>query len=790
MSDTKDTQVRRTDNPYVGPRAFRTKEMLYGREKESSALFNLLMAERIVLLYSPSGTGKTSLIQAKLVPQLVAKHFRVLGPMRVGLERVTASDVTQSQSNVNQYLASALQSLEARLPADEQLGPAELAGLDLAGYLRKRDWWGKSAVRLALIFDQFEEILTVNPNDRDGKRAFFKHIGELLREPDEGQPIWALFSMREEYIAALEEYVRPIPTRLGNTLRIDRLDADNAELAIKKPAESKGLSFTADAVKQLVEDLSKEQVQLPDCKTETQIGAYIEPVQLQVVCYRLWEKLTENTSSISPLELSLLGKDISSALGDYYNDSVKSIAVEKSVSERELRRWIERKLITEKGIRNQALKGEEDPGLEKAISALVDAHLVRSETRRNATWYELSHDRLVEPVRQANKAWFQQNETPLQRQAALWEKEGHSRGLLLSGEDLEEGERWADKDFTELEPHEKEFLAACRGARETARKLAEEAEARHKAEEKARVEAEQRAEERTQAALKLKARLRLAVAAGVIAVLIAIAALYFMWQADQQTRIASAVRLAAQSQITLEKYPQRSLLLAVEAVYTNKRKGEPHVPEAETALRQALSSIGGRGLSGHKEAISAVAISPDNRWLVTGSGDNTARLWDLNNLAAEPKVLRGHEEAIAAVAFSPDNHWLVTGSWDNTARLWDLNNLAAEPKVLRGHKEAIAAVAFSPDDHWLVTGSVDKTARLWDLTARDPAAPPIPIVLRGHESYISAVAISPDNRWLVTGSGDNTARLWHLSFDELPELACRTAGRDMTDEEREQYMRK
>jgi len=159
---------------------------------------------------------------------------------------------------------------------------------------------------------------------------------------------------------------------------------------------------------------------------------------------------------------------------------------------------------------------------------------------------------------------------------------------------------------------------------------------------------------------------------------------------------------------------------------------------------------------------------------------------DLKDPAAEPKLLRGHDDAISAVAISPDNRWLVTGSDDKTARLWDLKDPAAEPKLLRGHDDAIWAVAISPDNRWLVTGSSDKTARLWDLRAKDPAN--ASIVLRGHEYDINAVAISPDNRWLVTGSSDKTARLWDLSLDELVELACRTVGRNLTKEEWQQYM--
>jgi WD40 repeat protein len=83
-----------------------------------------------------------------------------------------------------------------------------------------------------------------------------------------------------------------------------------------------------------------------------------------------------------------------------------------------------------------------------------------------------------------------------------------------------------------------------------------------------------------------------------------------------------------------------------------------------------------------------VAISPDNRWVVTGSSDKSARLWDLSakDPAANPIILRGHEGAVLAVAISPDNRWVVTRSDDNTACLWllQINDLISLARVTAG----------------------------------------------------------------------------------------------------------
>jgi YVTN family beta-propeller protein len=384
-------------NPYVGPRAFQYGERLYGRDQELMELLDLLIAERIVLLHSPSGAGKTSLIQAALIPELEREGFQVLPVMRVSLEPPPL--ITPSG---NRYILSLLLSLEESLPPEQQSLLDELATPNLATYLDRYRAMIDQPTSTVLIFDQFEEILTVNPTDRGNKQAFFAQVGAALRDHQR----WALFAMREEYLASLTSYVRPLPTRLSTTYRLELLGEQGARLAIQGPARQVGVDFTDGAAKKLVDDLRKMRVQQPDGTTEEQPGPYAEPVQLQVVCRRLWEKLPAGAQQIRETDVEAVG-DVDSALAGYYDEQVAAITRETGVSESDVRDWFSQQLITKHGIRGQVLREpERSQGLDnRAIQPMVDAHLVRAEKRRGAIWYELTHDRSIKPIQDSNKAW-------------------------------------------------------------------------------------------------------------------------------------------------------------------------------------------------------------------------------------------------------------------------------------------------------------------------------------------------------------------------------------------------
>ena len=202
------------NNPYIGPRSFQYGESLYGREEEIAELLDLLIAERIVLLHSPSGAGKTSLIQAALLPKLQQKRFQPLPVMRVSLN----PPIIDLPASYNRFILSLLLSLEESLPTAQQLSVTDLTRLNLTEYL---EHWltltNQETSYKVLIIDQFEEVLTIEPTYQVIKVDFFNQLGCLL----DNRKYWALLAIREEYVAALEDYSKPIPTRLTTTFRLN-----------------------------------------------------------------------------------------------------------------------------------------------------------------------------------------------------------------------------------------------------------------------------------------------------------------------------------------------------------------------------------------------------------------------------------------------------------------------------------------------------------------------------------------------------------------------------------------
>jgi hypothetical protein len=437
-------------NPYVGPRAFRSGEDLPGRDFEIRELTDLLIAERITLLHAPSGAGKTSLIQAGVVPLLErgspswgkvpflpSRPIRVKTPARPGL------------TVRNRYVHSVALDL---LPGRDE---AELAGLQLPEIIAAAmpDFEKYTPV---LIFDQFEEILSLDPTDWTSQGVFFADLGEALRAND----IWVLFAMREDYMGGLDRYLHHIPGYLHTTFRLDFLDTDAAQKAIIEPAAKVGVKVDEDAADDLVQQLRTIRVQNPGDGIDLVQGPYVQPFQLQVVCRHLWQTLDKETHGrfmIIDLDRVRRHADIDQSLRRFYRDTVIEVAALTGADELAIRDWFETNLVTTQGFRTQTLTGppSADAGATAVLSALQDAYLLRSDTRSGSVWYELAHDQLIAPVLDDNQNWRESRLESWQQRARDW-RATRQRKLLLAGDELRHVQRHAS--VRELSPHEQQFL--------------------------------------------------------------------------------------------------------------------------------------------------------------------------------------------------------------------------------------------------------------------------------------------------------------------------------------------
>lgn len=743
-------------NPYVGPRSFRTGETMYGRERETLELLDLIIAERIVLLYSPSGAGKTSLIQAALLPKLREEGFNVLPTMRVSAEPPPlpppgSRPGGQVTNVLNRFVLSTLLSLEEKLPQDKRLPVAALARLTFDAYLQQRADLAETSP--VLIFDQFEEILTIEPTNLDAKIAFFEQVGQALRDRSR----WALFSMREDYFAGLDPYLKSIPTRFATTYRLDLLGINAAREAIQKPARNGGVDFTDAAATKLVNDLRQVQVQRPDGSVEQQPGPYVEPVQLQVVCFRLWDKLPAEKNTILENDIANVG-DVNTALADFYANTVRNVSAASGVSERNIREWVDRQLITEQGIRGQVLmERNASRGLDnKAIRLLEDAHLVRADERRGATWFELAHDRLIEPVRRDNAAWFAEHLLEFQRDAVTWERRGRPDNLLIAAAQLQQANTWAAAHAAELTPVENEFLQSSVEAQ-----AARDKEAR---------------QNRRIRFLAIGATILSALA--LVAFIVALAQFGAANASAEDARKAEATAVANEQEANrqrrevitqdrvskmvssslsqLEVDPEVSLLLATEAYSTTQDV------QTDDALRQALiASRLRRTLEGHTAQVLTANVSRDGARIVSGGADGTARLWDFDgNLLA---TMPGHQGTVWSAVLNHAGNLIATTD-DAGVRLWDPfclgagDNRACQKAELQGHKGRVYSAAFSPDDTQLVTAGDDQTAIVWNIATGAQEH-----VLSGHLSAVNSAQYSPDGTKIVTASADQTVRVWDLN---------------------------
>jgi hypothetical protein len=416
-------------NPYVGPRTFTRAEAdrFFGREYEARELLALIAAERLVLFYAQSGAGKSSLINARLIPQLHASGYAVLpigrvqGELPPGVKAVDnifvfnlMLSLDQSKQDPQRFAQMKLSDFFAKLTSADGEHYEYDANADASDEAYE-------AAPHILIIDQFEEIITTNPDRWRDREGFFRQLNQaMLDDPW----LWVVLTLREDYIAAIEPYAYLLADKMRARFYMQRMEVKAALEAIKEPARQAGRPFVEGVAEKLVDNL--RQIHVPG-QAETQPGQYVEPVQLQVVCYQLWENLKNQPGDkITEQDLTHAG-NVDTALANFYEQALKKVVSDPVLNpprtlinkvlglnadkdkqfEADLRDWFDHELITEAGTRGVIYRGDEKTGSlpTRAVDLLANQYLLRADARAGGTWVELTHDRFIQPILKANQEW-------------------------------------------------------------------------------------------------------------------------------------------------------------------------------------------------------------------------------------------------------------------------------------------------------------------------------------------------------------------------------------------------
>ncbi|CAG9180893.1 hypothetical protein LMG23992_04334 [Cupriavidus laharis] len=722
--------------PYIGPTPLDETDPIFGRDAEIEELRDRLIADRIVLLYSPSGAGKTSLIEAGLRPRL-ADRFDVLPTARV----------SAPYGGANRYVTSVLHCWATRTGVKPRADDTLLSCLSRL----QNQATGARPRRLMIVLDQFEEIFTLDNDDTAQKREFFTQLGDVLEHG--ASPVWALVSMREEYFSWLDAYRDLVPTRLTNTMRIDLLTREQALQALIGPAAAVGVDFREDAAQRLVHDLAQIRTRNANGQAVMREGRFVEPVQLQVVGLSLWRQCFGDAGTPPAGAAITLDQvqqlDTGAALASYCNLALDAAAPTRA-RQRVVREWIESRLITAANMRAQATL---DAGVRASPTAaelgvLQQYHLVRAQSRQDAQWYELTHDRLTEPLRASNAQWRAQYLPHWKQLARAWALSGENPGVfgkLTSTEEL---------DDTLLEPEdmhseaENRFLAAYRRNRES------------------------------------RARARkwriLGYALGLVTLFFLIGFVLSAWQL-RSTKQDLARQNALFSLLNSRPAPDAALLAAVEG--TRGQHGHDRPGNAFDFRRPLLGTL---HRARHIEAYLARADGRMTEVQADATHRVTARLeagrWtvEITELAPggrsarldETQLRNQHPQGVRAFALAGAGT-LATGGQDGSVALWSIAQPGratrlALPRGARPESGWGPVSALASDGRRLVAGFEGGRVVMWDL-ARAGGNWQQPVATgRAHAMRVTGLALFDNGRQLATVSRDGKARLWRLPENSAP----------------------
>lgn len=731
----------------------------------------------ITVVTGPSGSGKSSLLAAGVLPGIAHGDLAVQGSAGWPAILLTPGDdpLSTLAERLSEHTPGAdAEGIRRRLVEHPDRAHAVFA--EAAG----------SAGRMVLVVDQVEELFAGTVSDAD-RRAVVRALHSAAEpDTDRGPAALVVLGLRSDFHGSFARFPELVGALQQHQVVVGPMTTAELRAAIIEPAEHAGLVLQPGLADQLLTDTGAD-------PSDEHSAAY-DPGALPLLSHALLATWQHRHGNQLTLEGYRKAGGVKGAITMTAEHTYASLdAAEQRVAVSLLPRMVNVGEGTPQDTRRSLRREQpEDPATTAVLEAFARARLVTLDGDRT----NLTHEALIREW-SSLRGWINADRDDrravqkLESDANDWADSGDD-SLLYRGARLDE----IDPHRPDLSGRARTFLAGARRHQRRARRI----------------------------------RLIAVGAVCVLALVASGAAVVAVRQADvarHERDNAIATQVATQA----DQLRDTDLSLAAQLDLTAYRM-RPEDPARDTALIAASTTPLSTVLAGHAADVNAVAISPDGRTLATTSSDQTVRLWDMTNPGnptphGEP--FHDHAHEVHGAAFSPDGRTLATTGFDETVRLWDVTDPArptqrgesltglADPlspevfgavafspdgrtlgaacgcgtvrlwdttdpdrptpraHALPGHPGGTFDLTFSPDGHTLATACGCGTVQLWDAT--DPDNPtPRGQTHEGHTDAVNAVAFGPDGRTLATASSDRTVRLWDVTDPDGPRQVGQTPG--------------
>jgi len=722
-------------NPYVGLRPFDSKESLlfFGRNNQTLDLLQRLHEHHFVAVVGSSGSGKSSLVRAGLIPALKAGylvedsdkwHIAIMKPGQHPIYNLAESILQQLESKPEPSVITALSD------KIEEEGVDAILKL-IAPIIEKEN------SNFFLLIDQFEELFRFSMEQKqlakkDEAIDFVNIMLELAQQTY--VPFYIVSTMRSDFIGDCAQFYG-LPEAMNNSqYLVPRLNRQQLKMVIEAPAKLFGGKVNSSLTSKLLNELGKVKDELP---------------LLQHVLMRIWD-YEMNVDKNGVLDLKdyqnvggiekALSFHADEALADM-NDGEKEITKDlfkalTAIDEngRKIRRPV---LLSEL----KELTGADEEQLLHIIDCFIKDRrsflMMNNVGETNDKVIDISHESLIRQWHTLGTWVDDEDEAASYYKQLVDATQLNALGKrdLLSGIELQLALEWRKK-FKPVKIWANRYKD---GFDESITYLNESEHAWTKF---LNLESKKKKEKKlTYAVLGLMA---------ILVIGSVFATKYIMNKSKELELRDTAFRLHFTALDIEKEDPTLALRLEENAnniyYYKSFRDAASSMYKKHSFYTNVTQ---GYSLNG------VFAISPDGKSILTASLDSIARLYSTEKKDSLIAVYAGHNGAITSVAFSNDGTKILTGSSDKTARLWDFKGDSLS--TFKGHCEAVLAVAFSQNNQHVLTGSKDNTAMIWDLNGY-----PILDFVGDNSKDVTSVAFSKDKKHIATGNEDGWARIWDI----------------------------